>query len=390
MAVSKKIVPSETRLFKPLKLGNVELQHRVVMAPLTRYRNDSDHVATPMMIKHYGDRASTPGTLIISEATGVSHTDEGDRHLPGFVSDKQVEAWSKVIDAVHARGSFFFQQIWGIGRAASSSYVKERGLKYRSSSSVPMSAEHEAPDAMTEEEIQEEIQAFVDTAKRVVAAGGDGIEIHSAHGYLLDQFLSADINQRTDQWGGSIENRSRLTLTVVKRVIDAIGAERVAIRFSPFASFQGSEKEDYLELYTYIINELKGMNANLAYISLVEPAGDPGALLMDSEAANMDKSLDFILELWDNRSPVMVAGAYKPETAALALEQHYQKWDVVIAFGRLFLANPDLVYRIKNGLELNNYVRPTFYLTDTDKGYNDYPFSDEFNKAHPEVFAAEA
>lgn len=390
MTASKSIVPAETRLLKPLKVGKVQLKHRIVYAPLTRYRNDTDSVATPMMRKYYADRAVVPGTLVISEATGVSHIDEGEERLPGFVSDAQVEAWRSVIDGVHAHGSYWFQQIWGMGRASNPEYMRQRGFKYRSSSSVPMSPDHETPEAMTDEEIEEEIQAFVDTAKRVVGAGGDGVEIHSAHGYLLDQFLSDAINKRTDKWGGSIENRARLTLTVVRRVAEAVGVERVAIRLSPFASFQGAEKADIHELYTYIINELKKIgDGRLAYISLVEPAGDPGALLLGTEAANLDKSLDFILELWDNRSPVMVAGAYRPDTAARALEEHYQKWDVLVAFGRLFLANPDMVYRIKKGIELNPYNRSTFYLKGQSTGYNDYPFSDEFVKEHPEAIAPE-
>lgn len=387
MSASSTIVPSESRLFKPIKIGNSELQHRIALAPLTRYRNDDDNVALPLMQKYYADRASTPGTLVITEATGVAHIEEGEHHLPGFVSDKQVEAWKKVIDAVHANGSVYFQQIWGMGRASDAGYIKERGFKYRSSSNVPLSADHAAPEAMTEEEIQETIQAFVETAKRVVGAGGDGVEIHSAHGYLLDQFLSDTVNQRTDQWGGSLENRARLTLTVVKKVVEAVGAERVSIRLSPFASFQGSEKNDIHELYNYLITELKKIG-NLAYLSLVEAVGDPGALLMGKEAANSDKTLDFILDLWDNQSPVIVAGAYKPESAARALEQHYKKWDVLVAFGRLFISNPDLVYRIKNGLELNKYNRATFYIHMSNEGYNDYPFSEEFTKAYPEAITA--
>lgn len=390
MSASNNVVPSETRLFKPIKVGNSQLQHRVVLAPLTRYRNDHDHAATAMMEKYYADRASTPGTLVISEATAVAHVDEGERHLPAFVSDKQVEAWRKVIAAVHAKGSVYFQQIWGMGRSASSDYMKERGFKYRSSSAVPMSPDHATPEAMTEEEIQATIQAFVDTSKKVVAAGGDGVEIHSAHGYLLDQFLSDAVNQRTDQWGGSIENRARLTLTVVRKVVEAIGAEKVAIRLSPYASFQSAEKTDIVKDYTYLINELKSMNVNFAYLSLVEAVGDPGALITGSEPAHKEKTLDFILDLWDNLSPVIVAGAYKPETAALALEQHYQKWDVMVAFGRLFLANPDLVYRIKNGVELNKYNRPTFYIPMSNEGYNDYPFSEQFTKTHPEAVTAAA
>lgn len=377
--------PSEIRLFKPLKVGNATLQHRLALAPLTRFRNDDQHTPLPFMQKYYADRASEPGTLVISEATAISHSEEGQHNNPGLVTDAQVAAWGKIIDAVHAKGSFFFQQIWGMGRAADPQYLGERGFPYRSSGAVAMDGVNVTPRAMSEEEILQTIQDFVDTAKRAVLAGADGVEIHSAHGYLLDQFLSDKINQRTDKWGGSIENRARLTLEVVRAVVKAIGAEKVAIRFSPYAGFQGSQKSDIRELYTYLINELKKMKANFAYLSLVEALGDPAVLIFNGTQVNDGETLDFILELWDNLSPVLVAGAYKPDTAKAALEHHYRKWDVVVAFGRPFLANPDLVFRIRNDIPLNKHDRSTFYTNKSEVGYNDYPLSEEFLRLHPEV-----
>ncbi|KAJ5245931.1 hypothetical protein N7468_000914 [Penicillium chermesinum] len=378
-------VPSETRLFKPLKVGNVTLEHRIAMAPLTRLRSDDNHVPLPLMEKYYADRGCVPGTLVISEATAIAHEEEGQRSNPGFVSEAQTEAWRKIISAVHANKSFFFQQIWGMGRASDPKHLAERGFPYRSSSNVPMKGIDVEPTALTEEEILQIIQSFVDTAKRVVAAGGDGVEIHSAHGYLLDQFLTAGVNKRTDKWGGSIENRARLTLAVLKATSEAIGAEKVAVRFSPYAGFQGSEKSDSVELYSYIISEIKKMGLKLAYISLVEATGDPGAIVRGDKAINVGKTLDFILEAWENRSPVMVAGAYTPESAAKAVEEHYKHWDVIVAFGRHFISNPDLVFRVKNGIPLAPYNRATFYLLKQWEGYNDYPFSPEFLAAHPEA-----
>jgi NADPH2 dehydrogenase len=372
------VTPAQTRLFKPLKVGNFELQHRIVLPPLTRNRNDNNHTPLPLMVKYYADRASTPGTLIISEATAISHLEEGQRNTPGFVSDSQVAAWSKIIDAVHAKGSFYFQQIWGLGRASTPAYMAERGMKYRSSSAVAMKGADATPEEMTEEEILDIIQSFVDTAKRVVTAGGDGVEIHAAHGYLLDQFISDAVNHRQDKWGGSIENRSRLFLEVVKAVVAAIGAERVAMRFSPYASFQDAEKSDIEGQYIYIIQELKKMNVPFAYMSLVEATGDPAAIVLGAQEVNKGKTLDFILEAWDNQSPVLVAGGYEPNSAAWAIEEHYQKWNVLVAFGRHFLANPDMVFRVQNGIELNKYNRSTFYKTMSEEGYNDYPFSKEF------------
>ncbi|KAJ5675169.1 uncharacterized protein N7477_005103 [Penicillium maclennaniae] len=376
-------VPSETRLFKPLKVGNVTLQNRIVFPPLTRFRNDDDHIPLPLMEKYYADRGCVPGTLVISEATAISHAEEGQVNNPGLVTDDQVKGWSKIIDAVHRNGSFFFQQIWGMGRASNPAHLAERGLPYRSSSAVPMKGVDVIPTALTEDEILETIQNFAETAQRAIAAGADGVEIHSAHGYLLDQFLTSSVNRRTDKWGGSIENRSRLTLEVVKSVVKAIGAEKVAIRLSPWAGFQGSEKTDAVELYSYIIAELKKMNVKFAYLSLVEATGDPGALVRGEKAINIGKTLDFILEVWDNYSPVLVAGGYQPESAAQAVETHYKNWDVMVAFGRYFISNPDLVFRIQHNIPLTPYNRPTFYIQKQWEGYNDYPFSKEFLKAHP-------
>ncbi|KAJ5261007.1 hypothetical protein N7478_011602 [Penicillium angulare] len=378
-------IPSETRLFKPIKIGQYTLQHRIALPPLTRLRNNDDHVPLPLMEKYYADRGSTPGTLVIAEATAISHGEEGDWNNPGLVSNKQVEGWRKIINAVHANKSIFFQQIWGMGRASRPDLLSQRGFPYRSSSAVPMKGTEHVPQAMTEEEILETIRSFAETAQRAVLAGADGVEIHSAHGYLLDQFLTASVNQRTDKWGGSIEGRARLTLEVVKAVVQAVGAERVALRLSPYAGFQGSEKADFLPLYTYIIDELKKMNVQFAYLSLVEATGDPGALIWNDKNIHQGKSLNFILESWNNLSPVIVAGGYTPESAAWAVENTYAKWNTLVAFGRHFISNPDLVFKIRNDIPLTPYNRPTFYNVKEWSGYNDYPFSQEFLEAHSDA-----
>ncbi|OLN87512.1 putative inactive dehydrogenase EasA 1 [Colletotrichum chlorophyti] len=381
---------SESKLFKPLRVGKAQLNHRIAFAPLTRYRNDKTHVALPFVPRYYAERASTPGTLIISEATGTSLQETGERQGPAFVTDEQVAAWKKVIAAVHAQKSVWFQQIWAQGRASDPEYQKERGYKFRSSSAIPMSPGAAVPEEMTEQEILGVIQDFADTAKRVVEAGGDGVEIHGAHGYLLDQFLSDSVNKRTDKWGGSVENRSRLLLEVVKAVVAAVGAERVAIRLSPYATFQGAEASDIQGQYTYLIKELKKLNAPFAYLSLVEARGDPAKLLSAAhEPGVAQQTLDFILDIWENLSPVIVAGGYTPESAAQALEEHYGKWDVIVAFGRSFLANPDLVWRIQNDVPLAKYHRQSFYIKGSEIGYNDYPFSQEFIDARREQALAE-
>jgi len=371
-------VSPDSRLFKPIQVGDAKLDHRIVMAPLTRYRNDENNVAKPFVERYYSERASAPGTLVISEATGVSMQDTGMPHGPAFVTDDQVAAWKKVIAGVHDKKSFWAQQIWGQGRASDPEYMKERGFKYRSSSALPIEEGAPAPEAMTEEEIQQFIQDMVATARRVVDAGGDIVEVHGAHGYLIDQFTSDSINKRTDKWGGSVENRARLLLEVVKAVSAEVGSKRVGLRLSPYASFQGSESSDIQGQYTYIINELKKIGP-LAYLSLVEARGDPAKLLApDNDASTDAKTLDFILEIWNNLSPVIVAGNYTPESAAEVLDGHYSKWDVLVAFGRHFIANPDFVYRVKHGIELTKYDRNTFYIRGSEIGYVDYPFSQQY------------
>ncbi|KAL6916826.1 hypothetical protein ACHAPO_006824 [Fusarium lateritium] len=371
-------VSPDSKLFKPIQVGNAKLDHRIVMAPLTRYRNDDNHVAKPFVERYYAERASAPGTLVISEATGVSMQDTGMRQGPAFVTDEQVAAWTKVIAGVREKKSFWAQQIWGQGRASDPEYQKERGFKYRSSSNVPIEEGAPAPEAMTEEEIQTFIQDMVATSRRVIDAGGDIVEVHAAHGYLIDQFTSDSVNKRTDKWGGSTENRARLLLEVIKAVSAEVGPERVAIRLSPYASFQGAESSDIKEQYTYIINELKKIG-RLAYLSLVEARGDPAKLLAPDQDPSADsKTLDFILEIWDNNSPVIVAGNYSPESAAEVLDGHYSKWDVLVAFGRHFIANPDFVWRVKHGVELTKYDRTTFYVRGSEIGYVDYPFSQEY------------
>jgi NADPH2 dehydrogenase len=367
---------AQSKLFQPIRLGAAQLQHRIALAPLSRYRNDDDGVPLPYSEKYYADRASTPGTLIISEATSVSHPEQPQGSA--LMTDAQRDAWSKNINAVHDKGSLFFQQIWSMGRAATPEFLAKSGGRYRSASSIPLDDKHPAPVEMTEDEILQTIDDFVAAAKRALALGADGVEVHGAHGYLVHQFLSDKSNKRTDRWGGSVENRSRFLLKIVEALVSAIGAERVAVRLSPFASFQGADSTDITAQYGYLIGELIRMDAKLAYLHLVETRADPVTWATGDAAANKEKTLDFILEAWENRSPVVVAGGYLPESAVEALEGRYSKWDVIVAFGRTFLANPDLVFRAKHGIKLNPSDRASYYTPKTEVGYNDYAFSDEW------------
>lgn len=269
-----------TKLFTPLKVGDTQLDHRVVMAPLTRFRATDEHVPTDVMARYYAQRSVVPGTLIISEATFITARAGGYANIPGLWTDAQLAAWKKVTDAVHARGSKIFVQLWHLGRAAwpdpvgSGGAVKDEDFDYEhnfvSASDVPMAEGMPAPRSLSEEEIWATIGDYATAAKNSIEkAGFDGVEIHGAHGYLIDQFIQDNSNRRTDQWGGSIENRSRFALEVAKAVIKAVGKEKVGIRLSPWSTFQGMRMKDPIPQFSYLISQLRALN--LSFLHLVEP-----------------------------------------------------------------------------------------------------------------------
>lgn len=376
---------ADSKLWQPLQVGRNKIAHRIALAPLTRYRNDDNHVATDLMAEYYAQRASVPGTLIVTEATGINPASEGSPNLPGVHSDEQKAAWKKVYDVVHANGSVVFQQLWHPGRAVEPDYVASRGHKYISSSDKIMPGREVAPTPLTEDEIWAIIDDFRKAARNVIDAGGDGVELHGAHGYLIDQFTRDSSNVRTDQWGGSVENRARFLLEIIKAVTEEIGADRTALRLSPFATFQGTVSTDTWAQTGYILDQIKARGHKLAYLSLVEPRGDPVVLFMGGYKvdpfAGGEKSLQYFLRTWDNYTPVIVTGAYTIDGAGPAVDGEYSKWDVIVGYGRPFISNPDLVFRVKNQIEFSPYERKTFYLPKLPKGYTDYPFSDEAIKA---------
>jgi NADPH2 dehydrogenase len=364
-----------TRLFEPLQVGTCSLQHRVVMAPLTRLRADEEHVPLEMMTEYYSQRACVPGTLIITESNFIAKRARGrDANAPGIFSPAQIDQWRQITDEVHKRGSFIYSQLWHVGRAAREHALKAAGLEMLSSSAVPISPEHLTPRPMTEQEIQNTIADFAQAARNSVAAGFDGVEIHGANGYLIDQFTQDVCNRRTDKWGGSIENRSRFCLAIVRAVCDAIGPERTGIRLSPFSEFQSMRMRDPIPQFTHLISELRTFG--LAYLHLVEPriAGNADINLKPNQV----DSLDFAIAAWQKSSPIIIAGGYTPTTASQALaDPAFNKdADIAIAFGRFFISNPDLAFRAARNLPLTPYQRDTFYKVKSADGYTDYPFSE--------------
>jgi NADPH2 dehydrogenase len=358
----------QSRLFMPLKIGDVEVQHRIGMAPLTRFRATDDRVPTPLMKEYYRQRAAVPGTLIITEGTFVSASCGGFTNAPGLWREDQIAAWKTITDDVHRKGCFIFCQLFAMGRAADVEVAREEGFTIVAPSAIPIEEGAVVPQALTVEEIKQIVQEFVDASRNAIHAGFDGVEIHGANGYLLDQFIQDVSNKRHDEYGGSVENRSRLLHDVIKSVVHAIGPKRVGLRLSPWSTFQGMRMEDPVPQFTDVIN--KARQCDLAYLHLVE------SRISGSTDYDGQDRLDFAYNLWNG--PLLVAGGYKPQEAQKLVDEKYPDKNIIVIFGRYFISNPDLVYRIKEGLELNAYDRDTFYLYKSALGYSDYPFSKEY------------
>ncbi|KAK3303870.1 uncharacterized protein B0T15DRAFT_417530 [Chaetomium strumarium] len=369
-------------LFKPLKVGEAQLGHRVAMAPLTRFRSDDNWLPLlPMVKEYYEQRASVPGTLILSEGMFPSAAASGGTtNAPGIWSTEQVEAWRNITDAVHAKGCFIWCQLWHPGRAGSERYsgpaatqsTPEVITRTVSSSAVPIGPNSQVPEEMSENEIWDTVAQYAAAARNAIAAGFDGVEVHSANGYLPDQFLQDTCNKRTDAWGGSVENRARFPIEVVKAVAAAIGASRTGIRLSPYSDFGGMLMDDPDPTFRYLVSQLRPLG--LGYLHLIE-ARISGNI---ESACGGQRSVDWLVRLWENASPVLLAGGFTPESARKAVDQIYAGYDVVIAFGRAFISNPDLVFRIKKAIELVKHDRSVFYTPKLAKGYIDYPFSLQF------------
>jgi len=356
-----------SKLFQSLQIGNMDLQHRVGMAPLTRLRIGESNLPLPFVKDYYAQRASVPGTLIVTEGINI---DPGvDSPIPSLVNPAQVSSWKVITDSVHAKGSFIVAQLALLGRAEPASIGSWR--KILAPSAIPIDPESRAPTPATESDIHDAIDMFVLGACRAIEAGFDAVEIHGANGYLVDQFTQDVSNRRTDKWGGDIENRSRFAIEVSKAVIQAIGAERVGFRISPFSKFQAMGMEDPKPQFQHLVTELATLK--LAYLHVVT------ARMNSAEDSDSLASIDFVIEAWNKTSPVLVAGGMTPDSAK-ALMIQWEDRDVVVVFGRYFIANPDLPFRLRHDKDLNHWNRDTFYIPYAE-GYTDYPFHPEFEVA---------
>ena len=357
----------ENLLLTPVQIGDYLLKNRFVMAPLTRMRADAELKPTALNAEYYRQRSSAG--LIITEATQVSPLGQGYPSTPGIYNRQQVEGWKKVTDAVHAEGGKIFVQLWHVGRISHSSFHPEGGLPVAPSAVRPEGmtltvqweqVPFETPRALELNEIKEIVRDYHRATVNARQAGFDGVELHSANGYLLNQFLHLKTNQRTDEYGGFVENRAKLVLEVIHELVDVWGSGKVGIRLSPFTQAGDLYDLESLPVYPYLLKKLA--EYDLAYIHMVRARTSE---IEDAAVFEKEK------ELWDQYPGAIIAA--DGFTAETAQEYINKKWAEAIAFGRNFLANPDLPQRIAMGAGLNPYDRNTFY-GGGEKGYTDYPF----------------
>jgi N-ethylmaleimide reductase len=363
---------TERKLFTPVQIGAITLGHRVVMAPLTRSRSQQPgNIPSDLMREYYSQRA-TDGGFIISEATAVSPSGHGWYGSPGIYTDEHVAGWKKITDTVHAKGSHMFLQLWHTGRAShvdtlgGATPVAPSVVPFESQISTPSGWQQPSPHRPLDiAEIAGIVEDYRRAAKRAKAAGFDGVELHGANGYLPDQFLQDGSNKRTDAYGGSIENRSRFMLEILEAMVSVWGGDRVAVRIGPSGSFNGMSDSNPQALFDYLAGQLNRFG--LAYLHILEPRVRGNTLIAEGQAPVAVERLRKIF-----KGKIIAAGGFEPATAEAVVE----KGDAdLVAFGRHFVANPDLPRRIRMGLPLNPYDRSTFYTFEA-KGYTDYPFYD--------------
>lgn len=357
------------KLLNSYNLKGLKLNNRVIMAPLTRARA-TDNVPNDLMVKYYSQRAQAG--LIISEGTAPSPNGLGYARIPGIYTAQQIGGWKKITAAVHKEGGKIFLQIMHTGRVSHKDNMEEKA-EILAPSAIALKGEmytdqdgpqpYPVPREMTREEINQAQDEFVNAALNAMEAGFDGVEIHSANGYLADQFLNTATNQRTDKYGGNKENRSRFTLELVEKVTNAIGSEKIGVRLSPYSAFNGTEIFDGIdEQFLYLTEQLN--NFELAYLHLVD----------NSALGSPDVSKSIFSNIREKyKGTLIMNGGFTKEEAEESISDN--KTDLV-SFGRSFLSNPDLIYRFENDLDLNEPDYDTFY-TPGEKGYTDYPFFKE-------------
>jgi len=355
-------------LLSPYDLGDLKLKNRVTLAPMTRSRAEVERMPNQLMAKYYGQRASAG--LLITEATVISKQAIGWNNTPGIYLDAQADAWRMVVDAVHEKATPIFLQLWHCGRASHSSFFENAQLPVAPSAikiegdyiHTPLGKlPYEVPRALETEEIPGIVEDYRIAAQRSKNAGFDGVEIHAANGYLIDEFLQSKTNKRTDRYGGSLENRYRFLREVVEAILTVWPTNRVGVRLAPNGSYNDMGSPDYRETFLYVAEKLNSYG--LAYLHLLN-----GLAFGFHELGEPMQLTDFrkVFE-----GPLMGNCGYTMDTAEEAIEKHCAD---LIAFGRPFISNPDLVERFANGWPLNPPARMKDWYSYTEEGYTDFPF----------------
>jgi N-ethylmaleimide reductase len=364
---------SNTKLFSPIKLGSYELSHRIVLPPLTRMRTENGFIPNELMVDYYAQR-TTPGGFMITEGTVISETGHGYYGAPGIYTDAQVEGWKKVTAAVHAKGGIIFLQLFHVGREShrdlqpnhaipgGPSVVPHDDLVFTQKGWVSADLNR----AYETEEVEGLVEDYRKAAQRAMDAGFDGVELHGANGYLVDQFLQDGSNRRTDKYGGPMENRVRFMTEVVEGMLSVWGPDRVGVRLGPSGTFNSMSDSDPIALFGYAADRLNQFG--IAYLHLIEPRIKGSYEEVDGMEPVASMHLRKIF-----KGLIIAAGGFDFDKGNDILDKGYAD---LVAFGRYFIANPDLPYRFKNGLPLNPYNRDTFYGGNA-KGYIDYSFYSE-------------
>lgn len=360
-----------SQLFSPFTLGDLTLPNRIVMAPMTRCRATSDHTPTDIMATYYAERAS--GGLLITEGIAPDANGCGYARIPGLWSDAQVAAWMPITAAVHDAGGRIFAQLMHTGRVSHPDNMPEGSEMIAPSDSTLETqmwtdqamgmVDHPPARGMTAEDIETTIEGFVTATRNAIAAGFDGVELHGANGYLIEQFIAPNVNQRDDDWGGDIAGRGRFALEVARRCADAVGASKVGIRLSPFGVYNGIELWDSIhDDYAWLCEQLGALG--LAYVHVVDHSDQGAPEVPWATKGAMKDAFG---------GAFVLSGGYTD--AARAEADLAEGRGDLVAYGKAFLANPDLPARLKTGAELNAFDANTFF-TPGEAGYTDYPTMD--------------
>ncbi|KAH9056416.1 hypothetical protein EDB87DRAFT_1687417 [Lactarius vividus] len=352
------------KIFQPIQIGTLNLQHRVVLAPMMRSRADEQYILGALGITYYTQRTSTPGTLAITEGALIAPRAGGIPNIPGIWSDEQITGWKAITDAVHANGSFIYLQLWSLGRVADGDVLRKAGDYDVVGPSAIALEGNETPRPLTVAEIKEYVQLYATAAENaVLKAGFDGVEIQSAGGLLPDQFLQTVSNERTDDYGGSLENRLRFVLEITEAVVKAVGANKVGIRISPYLKTRGMGMPDPIPTFSELVTRIRDSYSDFAYLHVIE--------ITDVLGTVTRPSTKFLHDIWGDK-PYIANGSYERDTAIEVVE----KEGGLVSFARYFISNPDLPRRLKENTKLALSNQET-WETHGAEGYIDYPFAPE-------------